>query len=339
MYWGSVKFFKDLIIISVITVLTLSVGFAIFFGVKYFRLRDIIAVTTSSNPPADKSNEEEHAEKTESISELYDRFKSSGMTDTEILDYIKTQNPEAFDGYIAELEEYKNSPEYAKKYPELYVAPAAETSIKDNTIYLTFDDGPTENTLSILSILDKYDIKATFFMSGSETPEGMAIMKEVADRGHTIGIHSISHDYTVIYDSPDAFLTDMQNTSDNIYEATGVKPDILRFAGGSVNDYNKDFSAELIKEVERRGYAYFDWNVSAQDASKNATWTTAYNNVTKGVDGRNNAIVLLHNNKVSLLVTEDIILALKAKGYEFDRLTAETTPTHFVIPVNEDITE
>lgn len=339
LYFGSVRFFKDLILGTVFLIIVVSLGLAIFFGVKYNTLLKETETVSSTNietqqppqtpqetPPADEVVIPDGT----TLEEIYAILREKGYSDEEILTIIGEENPTVFDAYIEKTKAERNAPEYTRMYDNLYVeGPSEVRDLKDNTIYLTFDDGPSQYTLEIVRLLDEYDIKATFFMSGSESPEGMEIMRKVAESGHTIGIHSMSHDYDEIYASPEAFLEDMNNTAQNIYEATGVKPDIYRFAGGSKNNHNKEVYDEIVAEVERRGYVYYDWNVSGEDATEGATWTSIYRNVLDGVEQHDSSIVLLHNKYNTLTVTEDLIIALKNRGYEFAPLTNEDKPIQF----------
>ena len=142
----------------------------------------------------------------------------------------------------------------------------------DNAVYLTFDDGPSARTDEILEILDKYGVKATFFVVGANEEGDLERMQKIVAAGHTLAIHSYSHDYKKIYASVEAYLEDFNQMFCQIYEATGVKPQIFRFPGGSVNSYNVGIHQQLIAEMTRRGFVYFDWNVANGDAvfSKNS---------------------------------------------------------------------
>lgn len=131
----------------------------------------------------------------------------------------------------------------------------------DNAVYLTFDDGPSARTDEILEILDKYGVKATFFVVGANEEGDLERMQKIVAAGHTLAIHSYSHDYKKIYASVEAYLEDFNQMFCQIYEATGVKPQIFRFPGGSVNSYNVGIHQQLIAEMTRRGFVYFDWNV------------------------------------------------------------------------------
>lgn len=75
-------------------------------------------------------------------------------------------------------------------------------------VYLTFDDGPSDNTNAILDVLDDYNVKATFFVTGKEDEASKAAYKRIVDEGHTIAMHSYSHKYSDIYASKEAFQND-----------------------------------------------------------------------------------------------------------------------------------
>ena len=157
------------------------------------------------------------------------------------------------------------------------------------------------------------------------------MLKEISDAGHTIGIHSASHDYEKIYASVDAFLADFKEAYDIVLEATGKAPDIYRFPGGSVNDYNTDTRDDIIAEMARRGFTYFDWNVDSNDW-QGYGWTTLYTNVLADAQEFSTPVILFHNTgdrDNTVLVIEDIIKALKDKGYKFGSLSHKTEPIQF----------
>lgn len=223
--------------------------------------------------------------------------------------------------------------EYQQLYPELFAAAADRVSPADKTVYLTFDDGPSGNTLALLDVLDRYDIKATFFVVGSQIPGREEILCEIAARGHTIGMHSDSHKYGDIYASVDACLRDYDLLRARILGVTGQSPAILRFPGGSVNGYNQGIYQELIAEVVRRGYAYFDWNVSGQDAtSQNKTAAEIAGAVVTAVPRHRYSIVLLHDTSLretSVKAVERLIPQLLELGYTFAPLDPSVSPVIF----------
>ena len=232
----------------------------------------------------------------------------------------------------------ENSKNPGDPYPDLYVEKPEYTPHKpgDKVVYLTFDDGPSDYTLPLLDVLDQYGVKATFFDVGIRTDVAEKAMKETVKRGHVLAVHSYTHDFRSIYQSPNAFLEDFKKERDYIRSVTGVEPTIFRFAGGSINGFNKGTAKSIIKEMERRGYTYYDWNVDSQDATGNNIPTQRiYNNVIQGVKGKDKAIVLMHNTnlkRTTLEILPSIIEELQRMGYRFDVLDNTVEPVQFRIP-------
>lgn len=204
----------------------------------------------------------------------------------------------------------------------------------DNAVYLTFDDGPSARTDEILEILDKYGVKATFFVVGANEEGDLERMQKIVAAGHTLAIHSYSHDYKKIYASVEAYLEDFNQMFCQIYEATGVKPQIFRFPGGSVNSYNVGIHQQLIAEMTRRGFVYFDWNVANGDAvfSKIQPSSTLTANALKGVGTARRAIILMHDSSAKTTTVEAlpaIIEGYLEAGYSFAALTPSTRSVTF----------
>ena len=137
------------------------------------------------------------------------------------------------------------------------------------TVYFTFDDGPSPRTEEILNILDKYHVKATFFIT-NQSDQYNYLIKRMYDEGHTIGLHTYSHNYKEIYASEDAYFNDLKAIQDKVYNITGMRPVLIRFPGGSSNTvsrFNPGIMSRLTKLVEERGFYYYDWNVDSGDAA------------------------------------------------------------------------
>lgn len=178
-------------------------------------------------------------------------------------------------------------------------------------VYLTFDDGPSSNTDEILDILKKYDVKATFFVVGNTSDHGRELLKRIVDEGHSIGVHSYTHQYASIYDTEDAYFTDYNAISDYIYESTGVKTKICRLPGGSSNTVSKIKMSDVVRQLNEKGVTCFDWNISGGDATgQEISAQTISDNVLKGVDRFQASVVLLHDGagKASTVDALDIIL-------------------------------
>ena len=213
------------------------------------------------------------------------------------------------------------------------VSPQATVPDGRRVCYLTFDDGPSDNTLKILDILNRYRIKATFFVINSKD---IGYVKNIYEAGHTVGLHSASHDYSKIYSSTDAYFADLQKLSDIVEGIIGVRPTVMRFPGGSSNNVSRKYCygvmTKLVKLVGDKGYSYFDWNVSSEDAVSNTpSYTFIRNNVLNGAKNKNSACVLMHDSSVKTTTVQalpEIIEGLMKMGYSFEALTPETYGYH-----------
>lgn len=163
-------------------------------------------------------------------------------------------------------------------------------------VYLTFDDGPSENTEAILDILAEYDVKATFFVVGKEDEASQELYRRIVAEGHTLGMHSYSNRYSVIYQSAEAFETDYQKIKNYLFDITGTECKYYRFPGGSSNQISNVPMGELIQFLNEQGTVYYDWNVSAGDAAAAAyTADEIVENVTEDVVKYKTSVVLLHD--------------------------------------------
>ena len=202
-------------------------------------------------------------------------------------------------------------------------------------IYLTFDDGPSWNsdTLRLLDVLERYNVKATFFVIGNNN---MNHLDEIAAGGHSIGIHSYTHEFYDIYASEEAFFEDFFKTRDEIEKRTGISTTLCRFPGGSSNTisrFNPGIMTRLTKAVEAMGFQYFDWNVDSNDAGGATTAEEVYNKVISGVQKQNISVVLQHDIKgFSVDAVEMIIQWGLANGYTFLPLDSTSPTCHH--PVN-----
>ncbi len=236
----------------------------------------------------------------------------------------------------AELESIAgNAFSYRDKYPGMVVIPAGKRIVSPGTVYLTFDDGPSPLTEKVLDVLKHYRIRATFFVIGErlDSPAGRETARRILHEGHSLGIHSETHRYRKIYASVDSWLDDFAAVEKKLTAITGVRPTLFRFPGGSINVYNSAIYQELIAEMTRRGYVYFDWNVSTGDISAlPVTAETLFANVVSRSPGESRPVVLMHDSakKIETLkALPKIIEYYQAKGLRFDRLQHDTWPVTF----------
>lgn len=234
----------------------------------------------------------------------------------------------------------------AKKESETTSA-STPASVKINTdskalpakaAYLTFDDGPSVNTTKILNILDRYNVKATFFVI--YRPGYESTYKRIVSSGHTLALHSYSHRYKTIYKSEAAFYSDLDSLERYLESVTGTTPPkILRFPGGSNNTVSRKYSrgimTTLTQSVKERGYRYYDWNVDSRDASEElASKSKIINSVRNGIGSRSQAMILMHDAPAKTTTVDalpEIITILKQKGYTILPITESTPEVHFKV--------
>ena len=219
-----------------------------------------------------------------------------------------------------------------KQVPGLPGMPA-QTPVEPNgrTVYLTFDDGPSAYTKKLLDVLDKYDVKATFFVVYANNVKTLQRMDAA---GHTVALHSNTHNYRQIYSSEEGYYADLYEVQSKVEAAIGYKPTIIRFPGGSSNtvsrSYCKGIMTTLTQSVKEQGFRYFDWNVDSGDVSTAKTAQDVYYNVTTGMSYTRNAVVLQHDIiEFSVDAVEDIIKWGLINGYTFEVLTMDSPTCEF----------
>jgi peptidoglycan/xylan/chitin deacetylase (PgdA/CDA1 family) len=317
LYFGSVKFFKHLIVVALALLIAASVVLVTLLSIENNSLREQLAEFTA----------------TQDTSGISDTSGTSGTpghsepspTTTEALEPPPPPEPQ-----------WPPEPtgDFAGLFPELYatVAPWDIELVEDSPrhVYLTFDDGPNNDTSTILNRLREHGVSATFFVIPREST--VRIMQRIHEEGHAIGVHSYSHVFNEIYSSVEAFLEDFDKARTLIYEQTGVLSDIFRFPGGSVNDFNRNTREDIIAEMTRRGFVYFDWNVDSDDV-RGSGYDRMLANVPRAIhsnfDNGQRSIVLFHDSAPQTTwVIRHIIDRLQshANDYEFRALCINTRP-------------
>lgn len=200
-------------------------------------------------------------------------------------------------------------------------------------IYLTFDDGPSANTGKILDILKKYNVKATFFVIKNETYS--SYYKRIVDEGHSIALHSWSHEYSDIYRSTDAYFNDLNKISDYVYEKAGVRTRLLRFPGGSSNTVSRSYCRGIMSRLAvltaEKGYVYFDWNSANNDATGQNLSVSQLRAAANSYGGRSPLVMLMHDAAAKYRTVEalpGIIEYYKSLGYYFLPLNEKSPTAH-----------
>lgn len=201
------------------------------------------------------------------------------------------------------------------------------STVNKGIIYLTFDDGPKEGTTNvILDILKEENVKATFFVTNSG-PD--SLIKREYNEGHTVGLHTATHNYSTVYSSVNNYYNDLLQVQNRVKRITGYESKIIRFPGGSSNTISKKYSkgimTTLTKDVVNKGYHYFDWNVDSDDAGSARNSKTVYNNVVKNLSKNRANVILMHDIKPQTRdALKSIIQFGKNNGYSFDKITMST---------------
>lgn len=227
----------------------------------------------------------------------------------------------------------------ASAAPTVEIASADESNLAQPgdtlKVYLTFDDGPSSNTDEILDILDQYGVKATFFVIGKEDPEAQEAYKRIAEEGHTLGMHSYSHQYSLIYNSLEDFEADFTKLQSYLYDLTGVESQFYRFPGSSSNQISNTDMGEFFEYLDEVGVTYFDWNVSSGDATNQAyTKEEIVNNVLNDVVKYKTSVVLLHDSDAKGTTVEalaPLIEGLQSIGAEILPIDSDTTKIQYAV--------
>ena len=201
-------------------------------------------------------------------------------------------------------------------------------------IYLTFDDGPGKGTRTVLNALDKYNVKATFFVTAQFSNSYLKLIGEEYSKGHAVGVHTLTHKWSV-YDSLEAYVDDFNAMNEIIKEQTGSYTKIFRFPGGSGNTVSKSHKTGVVTEIANymteKGYVYYDWNLSSGDASSGKlTSEKIINNVLNHVDNCSyHCVILFHDYKSQTAnAIEPIVKELVNRGYDFGVLTEDGPTVH-----------
>ena len=199
----------------------------------------------------------------------------------------------------------------------------------EKIIYLTFDDGPSYKiTNRILDILKKYNVKATFFVVGSQIKDREEILKRIYEDGHSIGLHTYTHKYKKIYSSQEYFLKEMTMTSKEIEKIIHIKPMAIRFPGGSKKHLNK----ELLDKLHKENYKVYDWNANIADGvTPNLSIDQFFRKATN-VKNKSQIILLMHcnyDNEKTCEALPKIIEYYRNLGYQFCTINDNTPEYYF----------
>lgn len=214
--------------------------------------------------------------------------------------------------------------------------PVSVETNDNKIVYLTFDDGPSENTIKILDILERYEIQATFFVVGPSYKLKNDLLREIVTRGHSLAIHSYSHEYSKIYSDKESYIADFYDCLNWIKLQTNITPTLYRFPGGSSTTITtKNNIISIINTLFEQGYKHVDWNVDSYDSHYNTDSKAIINSVINRIVSNEKSNVyfqniLMHDNSKKIATINSlpsIIEYCLSKGYIFKSLE-ETSPLY-----------
>ncbi len=195
-------------------------------------------------------------------------------------------------------------------------------------VYLTFEDGPSMNTEKILDVLKKEKVKATFFVTGKEDEYSEKIYKRIVREGHTLAMHSYSHNVNEIYRSKKSFEKDLEQISKLLHNVTGTFSTIYRFPGGSSTTVGKEDMEVLMEVLDEKGITYYDWNVISPDVTNpNVSKKEVIRQIMENVEGFDTAIVLMNdaiNHPMTVKALPKLLQNMKENGYELLPMDEDT---------------
>lgn len=223
-----------------------------------------------------------------------------------------------------QIKEYQSSIYYKCKYQE-----SASGSFT-KTAYLTFDDGPSPLTLQYIDVLNKCNVKGTFFVMGTKAKSNPDIIKAIIDNGNQIGNHTYYHNYDSVYSSSNSFISNIDSAEQIIYDIVGINTRYFRFPGGSsTSKTTSNNIRSYIDILNNKNYVYFDWNVTAGDSGVGSTEATVLYNITSGIQGKDTIVLLMHDTtSSSLQALPEVIRRLKENGFEIKPLTIDAFTAH-----------
>lgn len=206
-----------------------------------------------------------------------------------------------------------------------YVGRLADKKI----VFLTFDDGPSHNTLKVLDILKENNIHATFFVLGQEIVGNEDIIKKIYDNGNAIGNHSYSHKFKTLYPKNsidiDAYMDEYKKTEKRLKNILGKKfsTNLVRMPGGENSRiyYNDKNLAPLKEAFKNESIESIDWNSLNGDAEgQEYSVEQMLEYVKASSSGGKHIVVLMHDaaaKEMTVKALPQIIEYFKSQGYEF----------------------
>ena len=202
-----------------------------------------------------------------------------------------------------------------------------KVEVNPNKIYLTFDDGPSAFTTSILESLHSYGMKATFFMLEPNMKKYPAELNQIIGEGHVPALHGVTHDVSKIYRTEQTVVDEMTQAQATLLNLTGELTTLIRTPYGSA-PYMKPSYKEA---VHAAGFQLWDWTIDSQDWKyKNGEFVSQVIQQLEHYRYKNSPIViLLHDRKGTADHLPALLNYLQSHGYEIDVLNEKLSAYNF----------
>ena len=217
----------------------------------------------------------------------------------EVLAFAKSRNA-ALEGETITSMVYSGAEEMQKGPSKTY----------GKVVYLTIDDGPSEYTDEIIKILNKNNVKATFFMINGNMQAYPEQVKNIVENGNTAGFHSVSHDIHKLYVSKTSAKEEFDTNQATFKKITGQTSKVIRLPFGS-KPYTPRASYNALVDS---GYKLWDWTLDTEDWR--STSSQIMENVKKYSSGSDNVVLLMHERKQTVEILDEMIKYLKSEGFE-----------------------
>ncbi len=220
--------------------------------------------------------------------------------------------------------------------PRPSTAPSPEPSEEPRVVYITFDDGPNKNTAKILDTLAEHDMKATFFLTGSQIENNRDTVRRMEGEGHSIGLHAWSHQPDEMYASADTLIDEIERANDALDAVVQKRSRLFRFPYGSsysaVTDRMRD-------AVIGAGYRYWDWTVDALDYEQPSSQSLAQR-VIRGLERSDStAVILMHDTSTTADALPRILDYIESNNFIVRTITIGEMPHNFYGDVRTSLSD
>ena len=189
-----------------------------------------------------------------------------------------------------------------------FVSPVDPTD-KKKVVLLTIDDGPSKRTKEMLTILNKHNAKAIFFINGVNEKNNKGVIKETSKEGFSIGNHTWSHLNLKKEKDTKIISKEINTNTELITKLTENSPRFFRAPYGESNPYVRDL-------VKKDGMIFMDWSGAAKDWEKATVEKDVFiNNAVLNL--HSGSILLIHEHPWSVANLDGLLTDIEEKGYSF----------------------